>query len=269
MNPIKVAEKITGVACFGRDISERKLHENAVIDLNNQVKWRADELAASNKELEQFAYIASHDLQEPLRMVNSFLLLLEKKYFNQLDETALQYIHYATDGATRMRQIILDLLEYSRVGKGHKQPELLDINLLMKEIIHLSSVAIQECSASVRYNKLPAIVAVKLPIQQVMQNLLSNALKYRLPSVAPVIEINALEQEDYWQFEVADNGIGISPAFFEKIFVVFQRLHGREEYPGTGLGLAICKKTIEIMGGKIWVESTPGEGSRFFFTVKK
>jgi PAS domain S-box-containing protein len=269
MNPIKVGEKITGVACFGRDISERKLHENAVKDLNNQVKWRADELAASNKELEQFAYIASHDLQEPLRMVNSFLLLLEKKYEGQLDETALQYIHYATDGATRMRQIILDLLEYSRVGKIQQQPELLDMSLLMKEIIHLNSIAIQECNASIQYSQLPAIIAVKLPVQQVIQNLVSNALKYRLPAVAPVIKINALEQEDFWQFEVADNGIGISPAFFEKIFVVFQRLHSREEYSGTGLGLAICKKTIEMMGGKIWVESTPGEGSRFFFTIKK
>ncbi len=269
MNPIKVGEKITGVACFGRDISERKLHEKAVTELNNEVKWRADELAASNKELEQFAYIASHDLQEPLRMVNSFLLLLEKKYEGQLDETALQYIHYATDGATRMRQIILDLLEYSRVGKIQQQPELLDMNLLMKDIIHLNRVAIQECNASIQYSQLPAIVAVKLPVQQVMQNLFSNALKYRQPTVTPVIRINALEKEDYWQFEVADNGIGIQPAFFEKIFVVFQRLHSREEYSGTGLGLAICKKTIEMMGGKIWVESTPGEGSHFFFTIKK
>ena len=269
MNPIKVREKITGVACFGKDITERKMQENVMKDLNNQIKWRADELAASNKELEQFAYIASHDLQEPLRMVNSFLLLLEKKYQDQLDETALQYIHYATDGATRMRQIILDLLEYSRVGKGTQQPELLDMNLLMNDIMHLNSVAIQECNASIHCNQLPAIVAVKLPVQQVMQNLLSNALKYRLPAVAPVIHINALEKEDYWQFEVADNGIGISPAFFEKIFVVFQRLHSREEYAGTGLGLAICKKTIEMMGGKIWVESSPGEGRRFFFTLKK
>lgn len=269
INPIKVGEKITGVACFGRDITQRKLQENVMKDLTNQVKWRADELAASNKELEQFAYIASHDLQEPLRMVNSFLLLLEKKYHDKLDETALQYIYYATDGATRMRQIILDLLEYSRVGKGEQQPELLDMNLLMKEVLHLNSVAIQECNASIQCGELPAIVAVKLPVQQVMQNLLSNALKYRQPAVAPVVHINALEKEDYWQFEVADNGIGIAPAFFEKIFVVFQRLHSREEYAGTGLGLAICKKTIEMMGGKIWVESAPGGGSRFFFTIKK
>ena len=269
MHPIKVGEKITGVACFGRDISERKLHESAVKDLNNQVKWRADELAESNKELEQFAYIASHDLQEPLRMVNSFLLLLEKKYLNQLDETALQYIHYATDGATRMRQIILDLLEYSRVGKGQQQPELLDMNLLLKEIIHLNSVAIQECNASINYSELPVIRAVKLPVQQVMQNLISNALKYRQPAVAPEIHVSALEKNDCWQFEIADNGIGIAATFFDKIFVVFQRLHSREDYAGTGIGLAICKKSIEMMGGKIWVESTPGEGCRFFFTVKK
>ncbi len=269
MHPIKVGEKITGVACFGRDISERKLNENAVKDLNNQLKWRADELAASNKELEQFAYIASHDLQEPLRMVNSFLLLLEKKYLGQLDETALQYIHFASDGATRMRQIILDLLDYSRVGKGKQQAEILDMNLLMKEILQLNSVAIQECDASINYNQLPAILAVKLPIRQVIQNLLSNALKYRQPAIAPVIQINSLEKNDCWQFEISDNGIGIPANFHEKIFVVFQRLHNREDYPGTGIGLAICKKSIEVMGGKIWVESTPGEGSRFFFTIKK
>ena len=143
------------------------------------------------------------------------------------------------------------------------------MNLLLKDIIHLNSVAIQECNASISYSELPVIKTVKLPVQQVFQNLLSNALKYRQPAVAPVIQIKSLEKNDCWQFEIADNGIGIAPTFFEKIFIVFQRLHNREEYAGTGLGLAICKKSIEMMGGKIWVESTPGEGSHFFFTIKK
>jgi light-regulated signal transduction histidine kinase (bacteriophytochrome) len=226
-------------------------------------------MAASNKDLEEFAYIASHDLQEPLRMVSSFLQLLEKKYNHQLDEKGLQYIKFAVDGAARMRQIILDLLEYSRVGKGKQLAEPINMNKLLEDVVQLNSVAIKESNATVEWNQLPDISCVKLSIQQLFQNLISNALKYHQPGINPVIKINATEIEHYWQIEVADNGIGIDPAFHDKIFVVFQRLHGKGKYAGNGIGLSICKKIIEREGGKIWVTSEPGKGSIFFFTIKK
>ena len=269
INPIYNGDKITGVACYGKNITTRKQQENTVIELNRQIKLRADELASSNKELEEFAYIASHDLQEPLRMVSSFLKLLHKKYDTVLDEKGRQYIYFAVDGATRMRQIILDLLEYSRVGKGKQQPELINLHQLLNDILLLNSVAIKEKNAIIKWNNLPEIHGIKVSIQQVFQNLISNALKYQQPGNDAFIEIIATEAEEHWLFEVADNGIGIDPAFYDKIFVVFQRLHEKDKYEGNGIGLSVCKKIIEKDGGKIWVESNQGKGCRFLFTLKK
>jgi light-regulated signal transduction histidine kinase (bacteriophytochrome) len=161
------------------------------------------------------------------------------------------------------------LLEYSRVGKGKQPPELININNLLEGVVLMNSIAIKESNALVKWKQLPDIYGIKLSIQQVFQNLISNSLKYKKPGNKPVIEINASEYEHFWQFEVTDNGIGIDPAFHDKIFVVFQRLHGKGKYEGNGIGLSICKKIIEKEGGKIWVESEQGEGCRFLFTIKK
>ncbi|MDB5011805.1 MAG: multi-sensor signal transduction histidine kinase, partial [Daejeonella sp.] len=252
-----------------QDISERKKTEQKLKDLNVEVKKRAEELAISNTELEQFAYIASHDLQEPLRMVTGFLTQLEKKYSDQLDEKANQYIHFAVDGAKRMREIISDLLEYSRVGRNGYHLEDIDLKLLFSETVHLNKALIEETSAVIEWKNFPKIKAAKTPLQQVFQNLISNALKYRNVHLVPLINIEVIDKGNNWLFSFSDNGIGIDQQCFTKIFVLFKRLHSKEEYPGTGIGLAICKKIIENHGGKIWVDSVPGSGSIFYFTISK
>ncbi|MES2003951.1 MAG: PAS domain S-box protein [Bacteroidota bacterium] len=251
-----------------RDITERKEHEALLLELNNRLKQRADELAASNVELERFAYIASHDMQEPLRMITSFLQLFKKKYEDQIDETAEQYIHYAVDGADRMKKLILDLLEYSRVGSNKDDMEEIDTNVLVKEVIDVFIGRIDEINATVTADPLPVITANKTQLFQLFQNLVGNALKYHSGEMAHV-QISGKEEPNHYEFSVRDNGIGIKPIFFEKIFILFQRLHHRNEYSGTGIGLAICKKIVEKHNGKIWVESEPGKGSCFYFTISK
>lgn len=252
-----------------QDISELKQNEIALESLNSKLKLHADELAVSNAELEQFAYIASHDLQEPLRMVTSFLTQLNKKYKDQLDPKAQQYIFYATDGAIRMRQILLDLLEYSRVGRMDYQLEKIDLNIMLNDIIKLHSDLISELNGEVLFEELPTIYAAPSPIQRVISNLITNALKYQKNGNLPIIRISVDEDDEYWKINVQDNGIGIDEQFFDKIFVIFQRLHSKEEYSGTGIGLAICRKIIENHGGKIWVTSKLNEGSTFHVTIKK
>jgi len=252
-----------------QDITELKQNERALEELNFILKNRANELAVSNAELEQFAYIASHDLQEPLRMVTSFLSQLQKKYEDQLDDKAQQYIHFATDGAVRMRQIILDLLEYSRVGRMDYRLEKIDLNELISGITGLYKTLIEETNAVINYGELPSIEAAKTPLQRVLSNLISNALKYNRKNVPPVIDIKVLEHKRSWEFIIADNGIGIRAQFFDKIFIIFQRLHARDEYSGTGIGLAICKKIVENHGGEIWLTSKEGKGSTFHFTIQK
>ncbi|MGM1055781.1 MAG: PAS domain S-box protein [Bacteroidota bacterium] len=252
-----------------QDITELKQNERALEELNFILKNRANELAVSNAELEQFAYIASHDLQEPLRMVTSFLSQLQKKYEDQLDDKAQQYIHFAADGAVRMRQIILDLLEYSRVGRMDYRYEKIDLNELISGITGLYTNSIKESNAIINYAKLPTIEAAKTPLQRVFSNLISNALKYNRKDVPPVIDIKVLEHKRFWEIIIADNGIGIRSQFFDKIFIIFQRLHARDEYSGTGIGLAICKKIVENHGGEIWLTSEEDKGSTFHFTIKK
>ncbi|MEO7529942.1 MAG: PAS domain S-box protein [Sediminibacterium sp.] len=251
-----------------RDISDRKESEALLLELNNRLKQRADELAASNVELERFAYIASHDMQEPLRMITSFLQLFKKKYEDHLDETAEQYIHFAVDGADRMKKLIMDLLEYSRVGSNKDDLTDIKTNGLLKEVINVFFSRIEEMKATIIVGELPDIKANRTQLFQLFQNLIGNALKYHTGE-SPRVEIEGKEEKHEFLFSVRDNGIGIKPIFFEKIFILFQRLHHKNEYSGTGIGLAICKKIIDKHGGKIWVESEPGKGSCFYFTISK
>ncbi len=251
------------------DVTESKQAEEIKKQLNEALEKRATELLASNSELERFAYVASHDLQEPLRMVSSFLQLLEKKLGGKLDETGKRYIDFAVDGAERMKKLIHDLLEYSRVGSIHDSISEIDLNEVLSTVKNIYRARLEETKGSLDIKPMPGIIkAVKPQIQQVFQNLVGNALKYR-NSNPPVIEMGCKDVNDRWEFYVKDNGIGIEPKFFDKIFIVFQRLHGTGEYSGTGIGLSICKKIINRHGGNIWVESVPGEGSTFYFTISK
>ncbi|MBS1602289.1 MAG: PAS domain S-box protein [Bacteroidetes bacterium] len=250
------------------DITERRRHEKQMRTLNLDLAKRASELAASNAELERFAYIASHDLQEPLRMVSSFLQLLQKRYGGHLDSKADQYIHYAVDGAERMKALIMDLLEYSRVGTAKEGFGKVDVNTVLAEVGDVFREKIISAQASIDIGPMPCIWGDKVQVSQLFQNLVSNALKYHSDK-APVIVIRAKEEPLFWRFSIEDNGIGIESQFFDKIFIIFQRLHNKSEYSGTGIGLAICKKIVERHGGKIWVESSPEKGSTFYFTISK
>ncbi|HPH82210.1 MAG TPA: PAS domain S-box protein, partial [Flavobacteriales bacterium] len=252
-----------------QDITALKKVEKELMKLNNQLKLRAKQLADSNAELEQFAYIASHDLQEPLRMVTSFMSQLEKKYSEKLDDKAQQYIHFAMDGAVRMRTIILDLLEFSRIGKSDFDFEEVDMNALVLEAIKQNKKLVEEKSAHITHDKLPSVWIQRTPLLQVFQNLLGNSLKYMESGKKPQIHIGVEELSTKWIFSITDNGIGINEQFFDKIFILFQRLHNRDEYSGTGIGLAICKKIVEKYGGEIWVESTEGNGATFYFSLLK
>lgn len=237
--------------------------------VNRMLEEHASELTLSNKELEQFAYVASHDLQEPLRMVTGFLTRLEKKYNDQLDEKGKLYVHYAVDGANRMRQVILDLLQYSRMTSMHGEKEPVGLNELINDYRILRQQLIEEKKATIISDSLPMIHSYKAPLIQVFHNLLDNALKYAREGVDPDIRISVADRKDHWEFSVSDNGIGIEPEYFEKIFIIFQRLHPSEEYSGTGIGLAIVSKVVKSLGGQITVESQPGKGSTFRFTLPK
>ncbi len=223
----------------------------------------------SNAELEQFAFVASHDLQEPLRMVTSFMTQLEKKYGSIIDDKGRQYINFAVDGAKRMRQIILDLLDFSRVGNTEDDMEEVNFNKLLTEVLALYRRQIEELKADITVENLPKLQTFKAPFRQVFQNLVGNSLKYHKAGRRPIIHISCEETKTHFQFSVKDNGIGIAPEYFDKIFIIFQRLHNKDEYSGTGMGLAITKKIIETLGGKIWVESEEGKGSTFYFTLPK
>lgn len=251
------------------DLSKQKAYEESLKELNQELQDHAKELAQSNAELEQFAYVASHDLQEPLRMVSSFLSRLEDKYGDQLDDKAQRYINFATDGAHRMRQIILDLLNYSRVGQGDFEREEIDLEELLEEILKLEQTAIADSGAAITWRNIPKIKAAHTPIRQVFQNLINNAIKYRKADVDPEIQILGEETKTHWKFTISDNGIGIREEYQENIFNIFQRLHTQDQYSGTGIGLAVSKKIVERHGGEIWVDSEEGEGSTFCFTIKK
>ncbi len=225
------------------------------------------ELARSNAELEQFAYIASHDLREPLRMVVTYLQLLEREQHNQLDKNAKDYIGFAVDGAKRMQALISDLLTYSRIGTHQKKHELIDGEKVLKHVLDNLKFLIEESGAHITYDPIPYVVADNIQLGQLFQNLISNAIKFSDNKSRINIHIGVKKQKQDWLFSVEDNGLGISSEHFSRIFEIFQRLHPREKCPGTGIGLAVCKKIVEQHSGLIWVESTLGKGSIFFFTL--
>ena len=232
------------------------------------LQHKSEELARSNAELEQFAYVASHDLQEPLRMVASYTQLLARRYRGRLDADADEFIAFAVDGATRMQTLIRDLLSYSRITTQGRELHPTDTNLACTTACSNLQSAIEESGAMVTTGALPTVAADETQLTQLFQNLIGNALKYRRER-RPEIRIEARAMADAWQFSVQDNGIGIEPQYFERIFQMFQRLHTREEYPGTGIGLTLCRRIVERHGGRIWVESGPGVGSTFFFTFPR
>lgn len=244
---------------FVRDITE---HKKIQEQLDNKTK----ELSRSNTELEQFAYIASHDLQEPLRTITSYLELLEKRYNDKLDKDATDFIHFAVDGSTRMRILIQSLLEYSRVNRI-KPFGWIDTNELLADVLENLSTSVKENNAVIKIDKLPKIYGDYVLINQLFQNLIENAIKFKRAD-PPEITVSCVQKNNEYLFSVKDNGIGIKKEHFSRLFIVFQRLHTQQEYPGVGIGLAICKKIVEKHGGKIWIESEINEGSTFYFTIK-
>jgi PAS domain S-box-containing protein len=247
------------------DVTER--HE-----AEERLRQTADELARSNADLEQFAYVASHDLQEPLRMVASYTQLLQRRYADKIDAEATEFIRFAVDGAVRMQRLIEDLLEYSRVGTRGKPLAAVDASQALDDALANLKVALGESGATVTRDQLPDVMADPVQLTQVFQNLISNGIKFHRPGIPPEVHVGAKHLSDgnrrVVEFTVRDNGIGIEEGFFERIFVIFQRLHTRDAFPGTGIGLALCKKIIERHGGRIWVKSTVGAGTTFFFTLR-
>ncbi|MFD0994180.1 sensor histidine kinase [Tenacibaculum geojense] len=244
------------------DISQRKKQEKIL-----KSKY-VQQLEFKNKELEQFAYVASHDLQEPLRTIISFTQLMQESNYDNLDDLGKRSMNYVLDASERMSTLIKGLLDYSRLDKDHTL-ELIDCNELIKEVIEDLSKKIEETNTTIKYNELPTIVGYKLPLRLLFQNLISNSIKFTKEGVSPIIEIFAEKTKGKWQFSVKDNGIGIAENYQKKIFIIFQRLHNRTEYEGTGIGLAHCKKIVDLHGGDIWVNSVENNGSTFHFTIPK
>ena len=234
--------------------------------LENELKNKNEDLERSNKELEQFAYVASHDLQEPLRMVASYTELLEEKYKGKLDKKADKYIGYAVDGAKRMQGLINDLLVLSRVNTRGKPFEPVDCGVLVKKVLHSMKRTIDEKEAVIQVGSLATVIGEETQLFQLFQNLIGNAIKFQ-GAEKPQVKIDAYQQNSEWIFSVQDNGIGIDPQFFARVFIIFQRLHERGAYQGTGIGLSISKKIVERHGGKIWIESEPDKGSTFYFSL--
>ncbi len=255
----EIGGRIGGIVIFAEDITERKRAEE-------ELSRKAEDLARSNQDLEQFAYVASHDLQEPLRMVSAYTQLLEERYRGQLDASADQYIGYAVEGATRMQALIQDLLAFSRVGRRGKERQTVDCRGVIAEAAQNLKAAIGEAGAVLSYGQLPMVFADRSQMVQLFQNLISNAIKFR-GERSPAISVSAEQRLNGWVFAVADNGIGMAGQHCERIFEIFHRLHSRAEYPGNGIGLSICKKIVAQHGGRIWAESEVGKGSTFKFVL--
>ena len=258
LSPLEQPDGSILVTSIVRDISERQ-------QIALALRQQAEDLKRSNAELEQFAYVASHDLQEPLRMVASFTQLLARKYAGRLDPDADEIIGYAADGAKRLQTLVQDLLNYSRVGSQF-QPELVNCQALVSRIIHDLRQTIEEAEAEVAHTGLPTLRADGSQMNRLLQNLIANSIKFS-GNQPPRVHLDAERREGEWLFSVRDNGIGIDPQYSDKVFGIFQRLHSPSEYSGTGIGLAVCKKVVERHRGRIWFESKPGEGTTFFFTI--
>ena len=251
---------ITGAVAVNRDITDK-------LQIEESLRQRTHALEARNEDLAQFAYAASHDLQEPLRMITSYLQLLAHRYEGQLDKDADEFIGYAVDGANRMRQLINDLLTYSRIGRKDQVFSQVSLEKILQQTLLNLELSIQETQAIITHDPLPTVLADKSQMLQLFQNLLSNAIKFKKVAEPPLIHLSARQEEKNWVIKISDNGIGMEPNQMTKIFVVFHRLHSHQDYPGTGMGLAICKKIIQNHTGKIWAESAPGSGSTFSFTL--
>ena len=250
------------------ELEHRVLERTAELEARTRYsEAQAAELERSNTDLEQFASIASHDLQEPLRMIASYMGMLSRRYGSTFDETAQTYIRFAVDGAKRMQTLISDLLAYSRAGTQDINKQLVPFGQVVTKAAANLQLAIEENSVVLECGPLPSLPADEIKLTQVLQNLLGNAIKFRKPGVVPRIKVNARTQGPDWLFSVADNGIGFDPKYSDRIFLVFQRLHGAGRYPGNGIGLSICRRIVEHHGGRLWAESEPGSGSTFFFTL--
>jgi PAS domain S-box-containing protein len=281
------AGRLLGFSKISRDLTERKRAEeelrnhrdrlaraNEVLQAEIAERKRAEErlrqtamdLARSNRDLEQFAYVASHDLQEPLRMVSVHVQMLERRYRDKLDDRALQCLTRAAEGSRHMHTLIKDLLAYARAGTHTKEPEVVDCTTVYDLAVDHLAEAARECAAEVSRGNLPAVRGDGMQVVQLFQNLIGNAIKFRSDR-PPQVHVDAAAEGAWWRFSVRDNGIGIDPKFHGRLFEIFQRLHSRDKYPGTGIGLAICKRIVERHGGRIWLESTPAEGTTFFFTL--
>ncbi|HLP22249.1 MAG TPA: ATP-binding protein, partial [Chitinophagales bacterium] len=241
-------------------------HNN--VELEKRVKRRTAELERANQELERFVYVASHDLQEPLRTISNYTGLLEKGYASQLDDTANKYLSRTLRAASRMRTLIRDLLELSRIGRDAQFTQV-DTTEIIKETIAQLNAAIEESHTKITYTGLPVLTGNEVELKLLFQNLVSNAIKFRKAEGTPEINVSAVDRGTHYLFAFADNGIGIEEQYKERIFIVFQRLHGKDEYAGTGIGLATCQKIVTLHKGEIWVKSTPGLGSTFYFTIAK
>jgi light-regulated signal transduction histidine kinase (bacteriophytochrome) len=258
---------------LGADVDAMRLHISRELDVLQEVNTRLDEqardLERSNRDLEQFAYVASHDLQEPLRKVSSFCQLLQRRYGGKLDERADQYIEFAADGAQRMQRLINDLLAFSRVGRttsGFEQVDLREIALAAAAQLETTRA---ELGGEILVGDLPQVQGDPALLRQLLLNLFGNGMKFHRPDVPPVVRVHARRQDDHWELAVTDNGIGVEPEYAEKIFVIFQRLHGRDVYSGTGIGLALVKKIVEFHGGRVWLETAPRDepGTVIRFTL--
>ncbi|MEU4651474.1 sensor histidine kinase [Nocardia fluminea] len=254
------------------ELASARVQEAALLRQKQDLDIHAEELRRSNTELEQFAYVASHDLQEPLRKVASFCQLLEKRYGDQLDERGKQYIDFAVDGAKRMQVLINDLLTFSRVGRMSEGTEPVGLDQTLDEAVAALSATVEESGAVIeRPAALPELVGEPTLLTMLWQNLLGNAIKFRTPGLTPVVRVECVptaDDSEEWEFSVSDNGIGVEAEFAEKVFVIFQRLHPRDAYGGTGIGLAVCKKIVEFHGGRIWLDTDYRDGTRLCFTLR-